>query len=451
MRTKAPNRQPLTAVGRSGKREGVTCRILALTLACSVVAGIAAEKESTDDLTAHEILERMATTYATCKSYHDSGVVTNFFNADHTDVKPFRTAFVRPDQFRFEYDDPTPDKAYIVWANAREVRKWWYVEPGVQKPPSLARGIAGATGVSGGSAHTIPTLLLSDEIEGRKLTEMTDLTRLPDEVMDGSPCFRLQGKFANEPTTLWLEKTTYLIRRIAEETDLARETTVYSPEVNKEIAAEELKFSPPNVNTRPNSLALSSIGGGEIVLILVLLFILAVLAVGFLGLIYLIVRAVLNRPPPVPSMLPPEVVGRRDREHMKLLAIFHFVFGGLAFVGMCFLCVHYAIMHTVFANPDMWKSQPQALPPKAFLDAFVWFYLFMGVILLTGLVLNVLSGFFLWQKRNRIFSLIIAGVDCIQIPFGTTLGVFTILVLSRDSVRQLYSESGVAAPLVGLS
>jgi hypothetical protein len=124
---------------------------------------------------------------------------------------------------------------------------------------------------------------------------------------------------------------------------------------------------------------------------------------------------------------------------VKLLAIFHFVFGGLAFVGIGFLCVHYAIMHTVFSNPDIWKSQPQIMPPKAFLDAFIWFYLFMGALLLTGLVLNVLSGMFLLQKRNRLFSLIIGGLNCLQIPFGTALGVFTILVLSRDSVRQLYA------------
>ena len=104
------------------------------------------------------------------------------------------------------------------------------------------------------------------------------------------------------------------------------------------------------------SLALVNIGGGEIILILALLFILAVVAVGLLGLIYLIVRAVVNRPPPAPSTLPPDVTTlnqqRRDREHVKLLAIFHFLFGGLAFVGIGFLCVHYAIMHTVFSNPD---------------------------------------------------------------------------------------------------
>ncbi|MCX6922873.1 MAG: hypothetical protein NT154_06630, partial [Verrucomicrobia bacterium] len=147
------------------------------------------------------------------------------------------------------------------------------------------------------------------------------------------------------------------------------------------------------------SLALVNIGGGEIILILVLILILAVVVVGFLGLIYLIVRAAEKRPPPAPLTLPPSVATenqqRRDREHLKLLSIFHFVFGGLALLGMAFLFVHYFILHTVFSNPDMWKSQPQAMPPKAFLDVFIWFYLFMGVLLLIVLVLNVLSAIFL--------------------------------------------------------
>jgi lysylphosphatidylglycerol synthetase-like protein (DUF2156 family) len=198
-----------------------------------------------------------------------------------------------------------------------------------------------------------------------------------------------------------------------------------------------------HVNAHLNSLALLNIGGGEIILILALFMVLAVAAVAFIGLIYLIVRAVQNRPPPVPPTLTPEVTiqnqQRRDREHLKLLAIFHFVFAGLALVGIAFLFVHYFMMHTMFSNPEMWKSQPQAMPPKAFLDAFIWFYLFMGVMLLTGLVLNLLSGYFLSQKRHRLFSLIIGGLNCLQIPFGTALGVFTIIVLSRDSVRELYS------------
>ncbi len=62
------------------------------------------------------------------------------------------------------------------------------------------------------------------------------------------------------------------------------------------------------------SLAVVNIGGGEIILILVLLFILAVLAIGFLGLIYLIVRAVVNRPPPAPSTLPPAMAQNQQRK-----------------------------------------------------------------------------------------------------------------------------------------
>ncbi len=194
----------------------------------------------------------------------------------------------------------------------------------------------------------------------------------------------------------------------------------------------------------PNNgiLALFNLGGGEIIMILVLLSVLAIFVGGFVAVIYLIVRAVANRPASLPSTLPPEVViqnqRRRDNEQMKLLMIFHFVFAGLALVGIAFLGVHYAIMHTAFSDPRMWKAQTQAMPPKAFLDAFIWFYLFMGLLMLIGFALNVISGLFMWQRKNRMFSLIIAGLDCVQIPFGTALGVFTIMVLSRESVRELY-------------
>ncbi len=193
----------------------------------------------------------------------------------------------------------------------------------------------------------------------------------------------------------------------------------------------------------------ASIGGSEIIVILVLLLIFAAMALGLVGLVYVIVRAVVNRPPPALANQSPEAVAqqqRRDAEHVKLLAIFHFVFGGLALAGVGFLCIHYTILHTVFSNPGMWKNQRDAMPPKAFLDVFIWFYLFMGGIFLTGLALNVLSGLFLLRKRNRLFSLVVAGLNCLQIPFGTALGVFTIVVLSRDGVRQLYSEKGSPTP-----
>ncbi len=187
-----------------------------------------------------------------------------------------------------------------------------------------------------------------------------------------------------------------------------------------------------------------NLGGGEIILILILLFILAVCAIAFFGLIYLIVRAVQNRAAPSPSTLPQELLiqnqRKRDQEHLKLLAIFHFVVVGLTLIGTAFLFVHYFIMHTAFSNPEMWKSQKGATPPpKEFFEALIWMYVFFGAMLVLASVLNLLSAIFLLQKRHRIFSIIIGGLNCLQIPVGPALGVFTIIVLSRDSVRELYS------------
>jgi hypothetical protein len=104
---------------------------------------------------------RVAKAYAGCKSYRDSGVVKTVYveaGRTRTEMKPFKTAFVRPDQFRFEYTQKRGEGAhevnrYIVWRRGTDVRTWWDVKPGIEKPASLALALAGATGVSGGSAH----------------------------------------------------------------------------------------------------------------------------------------------------------------------------------------------------------------------------------------------------------------------------------------------------------
>jgi hypothetical protein len=36
--------------------------------------------------------------------------------------------------------------------------------------------------------------------------------------------------------------------------------------------------------------------------------------------------------------------------------------------------------------------------------------------------------------------MVVAGLNCAQMPLGTVLGVFTLMVLSRESVKSLYSE-----------
>lgn len=69
---------------------------------------------------------------------------------------------------------------------------------------------------------------------------------------------------------------------------------------------------------------------------------------------------------------------------------------------------------------------------------FKWFYIVFGAWLASSGILNLLSGVFIGRKRYREFSLVVAFINCVHIPFGTVLGVFTIIVLLRPSVREVY-------------
>lgn len=130
-----------------------------------------------------------------------------------------------------------------------------------------------------------------------------------------------------------------------------------------------------------------------------------------------------------------------DAEHLRLLSIFHFVAAGLGAAGLAFLAVHFLMFRTMFARPDLWTAQGGQPPPAAVMDIFRWFYVFFGAWILGGLVMNLLAGLFLRARKHPIFTLITAGLNCLHIPIGTVLGVFTIVVLSRPSVRHLYDSA----------
>ncbi len=151
----------------------------------------------------------------------------------------------------------------------------------------------------------------------------------------------------------------------------------------------------------------------------------------------------MNGIPPIAPL--PQNQRNIDVDHLNLLSIFYFVMGGLAFLGILILMVDFAVMHAVLSNPSLWQHQNQPPPPPfvfSMLHMVMWFYPLIGLFMMVGAILNILSGIFLRTRKYRTFSFVIAGLNCLQIPFGTILGVFTIVVLIRESVRQLYETPG---------
>ena len=170
--------------------------------------------------------------------------------------RPFSTRFVRPNLYRYEFSERKGDgederTRYVIWSDAAPERSkhWWTIQPEI-KEDSLAISIAGATGVSGGSAVTIPALLMPDAIGANILAALKDLKPAVEEVVDGVACVKIEGNFAGiYQQTIWIDKETALVRKLYHVFKIpnttVQQTTTYKPRINVEIAPKEFEFTPP--------------------------------------------------------------------------------------------------------------------------------------------------------------------------------------------------------------
>ena len=134
-----------------------------------------------------------------------------------------------------------------------------------------------------------------------------------------------------------------------------------------------------------------------------------------------------------------------DLEHLRLLSIFHYVVAGLAamfsLLPMIHLALGVAMISGHFDAPG--KDSPPA--------ALGWLFVVLAsTVILCGLTFAAclaLAGRFLDQRRRYLFCLVVAGFACMFAPFGTVLGVFTIVVLVRPSVKAAFSGEASAAEL----
>ncbi len=141
--------------------------------------------------------------------------------------------------------------------------------------------------------------------------------------------------------------------------------------------------------------------------------------------------------PPIAYAAPAQV--NPDLKHLDLLAIFHFVWGGLIMLLSLFGVI-YIVLGILILNGTLPMDTQDPNFPAEYL---AWMFVVMGAVTVllgwTMGILNIYSGFCLKKHKKRVFCIVIAAIDCLSFPIGTTLGVFTIVVLLRDSVKALYA------------
>jgi hypothetical protein len=170
-------------------------------------------------LNPENILARIADRYLNCRTYSDCGVV----DFETVEGKPgsleFRTQFIRPEYYSFEWQDYGPRRGKsedfaLLWSSAGEtyVRHRW----GLEREESLGLAVAGATGCSSGVASIIPPLLLpSLRVNCRNLLELVDLQLLRNETFESEECHVLQGCLQKKGDhILWVSTRNDSIRHI---------------------------------------------------------------------------------------------------------------------------------------------------------------------------------------------------------------------------------------------
>jgi len=124
----------------------------------------------------------------------------------------------------------------------------------------------------------------------------------------------------------------------------------------------------------------------------------------------------------------------RDEQYLKLLSVFHYVVGGLAAFFACIPIIHLAIGIAIVVG---------AIDDAPGFAGVLLVMIAMVAILIgwTLAVCIIVAGRCLAKRKRYMFCLVMAAISCVFMPFGTVLGVFTIIVLMRPSVEELFAAN----------
>ena len=136
-----------------------------------------------------------------------------------------------------------------------------------------------------------------------------------------------------------------------------------------------------------------------------------------------------------------------DVSHLKILKICHYVMGGLALLGLLAVIGHYLAMNAILNNPELMASEEMSTEltglPENFIPAMGAIYLVGALFALIPAILNFMTASALGKRKSKGLIYTTSALNCLNIPIGTVLGVFTFIVLSRDSVKALFNQSKI--------
>ncbi len=136
-------------------------------------------------------------------------------------------------------------------------------------------------------------------------------------------------------------------------------------------------------------------------------------------------------PNPAPST-------NQDEEQLRMLSIFFLIYAALQAVGMCCAGGYFFLIGGALAAGTVQGGA--GAPPAAVGGIFGGMGVFIMLICGAMAFLHYTASKALKERRSTTLIYVAAVLACLSFPIGTALGVFTFIVLSRPSVKALFSS-----------
>jgi hypothetical protein len=103
-------------------------------------------------------------------------------------------------------------------------------------------------------------------------------------------------------------------------------------------------------------------------------------------------------------------------------------------------------MGLLFSHMPDSGARPGQGPPAFVGHIFAVIGLVIFLIFIALALAKLKVAFAIKKHKSRTFCMVIAGISCLEVPYGTVLGALTFIVLGRESIAQLFNSEVSSAP-----
>ncbi|MGH8080762.1 MAG: hypothetical protein ACREP7_09310 [Lysobacter sp.] len=130
-----------------------------------------------------------------------------------------------------------------------------------------------------------------------------------------------------------------------------------------------------------------------------------------------------------------------DLSQLDILGVLYYVLAGITAVFSLIPIVHVTMGLAMINGRFGHGTGPGMAPPPA----MGWMFVIMGSAFIVGglacAVLFLMNASRLRQRRSHLFCIVASAISCALMPFGTLLGVFAVIVLSKPQVKALFNSA----------